>query len=188
MLSLLTLTTHGLLFLFIVLHIPASSAAPSSVIYWFSVYNLFATAASLVGVVGTIWANPNLIFIYVAVHSTTLLIITLTLLNLFLPIPIVGPFIARWQSDERNIYRELGGYRSEEECIARCDARFAILKVGVGCVVGVALAIQWWVLGGIWTWGMGLLKDGMGERWANFEEDGLMDSNRKVKGDFDVLE
>lgn len=94
----------------------------------------------------------------------------------------------RRQFDERNFYKELDGYGSEEECMGRCSARFAVLKVAVGCVVGVALATQWWVLAGVWTWGRGLKKHGMGERRADFEEGGFVDSNKEVKGDIDVLQ
>ena len=105
--------------------------------------------------------NSALVSAYIIVHSTTLLVGTLALLNIVLPLDVkMVPIVPRWQFDEKKICREIDdGFGWDKEWVERCRTSFAIVQLGVAWGGLVLMAAQWWAVVSVWKWGRRLKED-----------------------------
>ncbi|KAF2270275.1 hypothetical protein CC78DRAFT_198202 [Lojkania enalia] len=101
--------------------------------------------------------SPALVSAYTAVHVVTLCFVSLTVLNIFLPIRIdsVVPLIPDWKLDPSRLCRDLDN-AWDEDWVERCRTSFAIVETGLAAVAVVLMGAQWWALGRVWRWGAGL--------------------------------
>ncbi|KAF2714765.1 hypothetical protein K504DRAFT_9841 [Pleomassaria siparia CBS 279.74] len=189
-LSLSTLTSHMVILLATLLHISRSASSPlSNSTYHFAAYNLIAGGASLIGLIGAIRINPNLVCFYTHFHKTTLIIITFVLLELFLPAFSIlpdtfAPLLGTYEMDAHHFCKEMDGFRDDEEWILRCSTQLAMVKGGVGCLVGLALAAQWWAVFDVWMWSRELRRNGGGKaalKVSHVEEAGASDPGKMAE-------
>ncbi|KAF2112639.1 hypothetical protein BDV96DRAFT_664276 [Lophiotrema nucula] len=154
----LTCVSH-LLILLSILHVSLSSYAASDGIRiaspYFALYNTFAAAASIAGVIGAARMSPTLVSAYTTFHASTLSFLSLTLLNFFLPLRIdaVLPFIPSLTLDASSMCDELSG-AWDEDWLERCYVGVLIVKIGVASVATCMMTAQWWALYTVWNWGV----------------------------------
>ncbi|KAF2187231.1 hypothetical protein K469DRAFT_109866 [Zopfia rhizophila CBS 207.26] len=140
----------------------------------FSLYNIFAAGASMVGLIGAVRRHPTLVSAYTIAHIITLFLITLTLLNIVLPFP-VKPVVLIIPNVHLDTKKICGETDDELGCDAvwvhRCRVSFTIVKL-VTCWVGLVLVcVQWWVVLDVWRWSRSLVEVEEHERRAELRLD-----------------
>ena len=99
--------------------------------------------------------NPTLVSAYTSIHALTLSFLSLTLLNVFLPLRIdaVLPFIPSQTLDASSMCDELSG-AWDEDWLEGCYVGLLIVKVGLATVATCMMTAQWLALYRVWNWGI----------------------------------
>jgi hypothetical protein len=105
---------------------------------------------------------------YTLVHTTTLSLVTLALVNILLPLNlrISNPVIPSLQLDESAICRDIdAGFGWDEEWLVKCSRSFNMVQMGVALAGLVLMIAQWWALFTVKVWS----KELQVQRWRGNE-------------------
>lgn len=114
--------------------------------------------------------NPALLSAYAVAHTITLLLITLTLLNIILPIDLRSfvPAIPSLDFDVSKVCIEIDdSFGWDEGWLDRCAASVRVVKAGAAWIGLVLLSAQWWAARTVWRWSHELREE---QRWSKMRE------------------
>lgn len=151
----------------------SSSSAGFRATPFFAAYNVAAAGASIAGLYGAVKMNPALLSAYSVAHTITLLLGTLTLLDIILPIDLTSfvPTIPSLDFDVLKLCVEIdGSFGWDEGWLDRCAASVRVVKAGAAWIGLVLLSAQWWAARRVWRWSHELREEQRYVRMSEKEE------------------
>jgi hypothetical protein len=117
--------------------------------------------------------NPTLLSAYTVAHTITLILTTLTLLNIILPVDLkaLAPIIPSLDFDVIKVCVEIDdSFGWDEGWLDRCAASVQVVKAGAAWMGLVLLSAQWWAVRSVWRWSHELREEQRYARMRNREE------------------